>query len=423
MFFTLMLAARPACHVSVGMLLGVVLSQVVAAQELTFDEVLHLATTTQPQLDARRSAIEAAHEAAVLARELPDPKLKLGVINVPIEGDNALSLNAEPMTMTMIGIAQEFPRQSKRSLRGDVLDLSGEFSAGELSALRLRMRREAALAWLDAWTAERAIEVIGRQQDEARIELDSLAIALRNNRAGVADLASARVALELLRDREQEQLGAQNAARAMLARWIGPRAQAPLPVSLPQLRQPMNPEQILSDLKSHPRIATADVQVRIAESEARLAGLSSRPDWSMEMAYARRGAQFGDMVSLQFQLDLPILQARRQDRAVAAKLAQARQARELREDELRDMDAAVLQLHAQWLAADARAQRFEQRVLPEARNGLHAATAAYRSGKGVLGDVLAARRALLDLELEALMRRVEVARLAVKLDYFSATGE
>ena len=72
-----------------------------SAQELTIGEAQRLAEIGQPQLAARHSAIEAAREAAAAARELPDPKLKLGLLNVPIDGGDALSLDAEPMTMTM----------------------------------------------------------------------------------------------------------------------------------------------------------------------------------------------------------------------------------------------------------------------------------------------------------------------------------
>jgi outer membrane protein TolC len=291
-----------------------------------------------------------------------------------------------------------------------------------LSALRLQMRRDAALAWLDVWVAERALELIARQQSEAQIEIDALAIALRNNRAGSAEVSAARVALELLRDREQEQIGSARAARAKLARWIGERASAPLAERLPALPQPEHAEELARAVEMHPWLDAAEVRARIADTEAQLANLASQPDWSVEVAYARRASEFGDMVSLQFQVDLPILQARRQDRAVAARIAEARQARDLREDDLRAMRAAVLQLYEQWRTATARAQLFDQRVLPEARNSLQAATASYRSGKGRLSDVLAARRELLTLELEALMRRVDIARLSTELDYFSLKG-
>ncbi|UCH47516.1 MAG: TolC family protein [Betaproteobacteria bacterium] len=393
------------------------------AQELTLEEAQRLAETAQPQLNARRSAIEAAGEAAAAARELPDPKLKLGFLNVPIEGDEAFSLDAEPMTMAMIGVVQAFPRQSKRMLRGEVYSLVGERGASELAASRLRLRRDAALGWLQAWLAERALELIARQQAEARIEIESLVIALRNNRANAAEVSAARVELELLRDREQAQLGMKHAARARLARWVGERAAAPLPVALPEKPQPANTDSLARDVATHPRLEAAQVQARIAETEARLANLSTRPDWRMEVAYGHRAPKFGSMISLQFQIDMPILQDRRQNRSIAARLAEARQARELREDELRQMRAAALQLHAQWESADARSRLFEQRVLPEARKRLRAATASYRSGKSELGDVLEARRALLDLELESLMRRGEVVRLLVELEYFEATGE
>ena len=54
-------------------------------------------------------------------------------------------------------------------------------------------------------------------------------------------------------------------------------------------------------------------------------------------------------------------------------------------------------------------------------NALHLehALAAYRAGRGTLFEALAARRALLDAQLEHLMRQVETARAAVALDYFA----
>lgn len=400
-----------------------VISAEAQAQELTLEETQRLAETAQPQLNARRSAIEAASEAAEAARELPDPRLKLGIVNVPIEGDRAFSFDAEPMTMATIGVIQAFTLQSKRMLRGEVYSLAGERSASELAELRLQLRRDAALSWLEVWLAERALELIARQQREVQIEIESLVIALRNNRASAADVSAARVELELLRDREQAQLGMKHGARARLSRWVGERAAAPLPVALPEKPQPGNTDLLASIVAAHPRLEAAQTQARITETEAQLANLSTRPDWSMELTYGHRASQYGGMISLQFQFDMPILQDRRQNRSIAARLAEAQQARELREDELREMHSAALQLRAQWQSADARVRLFEEHVLPQARNSLRAAIASYRSGKGQLREVLAARRALLDLELAALMRRAEVMQLAIELEYFGATGE
>lgn len=393
-----------------------------SAQELTLEETQRLAETAQPLLAARRNAIEAAHEGAVAARALPDPKLRLGIVNVPIEGADALSLGAEAMTMTTVGVMQEFPRRAKRELKSEMLRLSGERSGQELAFLRLRIRRDAALAWLDAWAATRAVDLVGAQQREARIEIDALTIALRNNRASAASLSEARVALELLGDRRRMFDGEQRLARAALARWIGERADAALPETLPAFAPPIDADALVRHVAAHPHLASVDTQARIAATDAQLANLSVRPDWSMELAYGRRGPGFADMVSLQFQIDLPILQHDRQDRTIAAKFAEAQQARELREDNLREMRADALQLHARRETADERALVFSERVLPEARNRLQAALASYRGGKGTLSEVLRARRALLDLELETLMRRIEAAKATVALDFFAGAG-
>ena len=61
--------------------------------------------------------VDAAREMAGPAGELPDPKLKLGVENVPTNGADSWSLTRDFMTMTKIGVMQEFPREEKRKLR------------------------------------------------------------------------------------------------------------------------------------------------------------------------------------------------------------------------------------------------------------------------------------------------------------------
>jgi outer membrane protein TolC len=139
----------------------------------------------------------------------------------------------------------------------------------------------------------------------------------------------------------------------------------------------------------------------------------------LELAYAKRGSQFSDMISLQVGIDLPIFQTNRQDRSVAAKFSQAQAAREIREDNLLEMRADALRLHAAWEVAHGRADAYGNRILPQARLRADAALAAYRSGKSALSQVIAARRALLDAELEHLMRRVETAKAAIALDYFA----
>ena len=84
---------------------------------LSLAETLRLAVARSPQLGSQRAMVDAAREMAGPAGELPDPKLKVGVENVPTEGPDAWSLTRDFMTMSRIGLMQEFPRAEKRELK------------------------------------------------------------------------------------------------------------------------------------------------------------------------------------------------------------------------------------------------------------------------------------------------------------------
>jgi outer membrane protein TolC len=394
-----------------------ILTAPVAAQTLTLEEAQQLAVISQPLLDSRQASIVAARESAIAAQQLPDPKLRAGILNLPVEGPEAFTLGQEAMTMRMVGVMQEFPRREKRALRGRLLQLEGERGELELEFLRREFRRDAAAAWLDAWLPVRSGALIRALREETQMQIDAQTIQLRAGRASAADVAMLRVEYELLRDREQQALGEEQAARAMLSRWIGERASAPLPETLPDVAAP-SLDVLRGAIDAHPHLNVFAMDAQIADVDARLARLASKPDWNIEVAYSQRGPAFSNMVSIQFGIDLPLFQRNRQDRTVLAKLAAANAARGMQEDNRREMRAEAARLHALFVASRDRARLFRERVLVEAQARLEAAAAAYRGGRGSLAQVLAARSALLDLEIEALTREAAATRSAIELAYF-----
>ena len=56
---------------------------------------------------------------AVSAGQLPDPIATLGVNNLPVNGPDAWSLTRDFMTMTSVGVMQEFTRADKREARAE----------------------------------------------------------------------------------------------------------------------------------------------------------------------------------------------------------------------------------------------------------------------------------------------------------------
>src|SRR5690349_5829958 len=68
------------------------------AAPLSLLDALRIAGDQSPQLAAQRSAIAAAEQGVVSARQLPDPKLFFGVDNLPVTGADSLSLTRDFMT-------------------------------------------------------------------------------------------------------------------------------------------------------------------------------------------------------------------------------------------------------------------------------------------------------------------------------------
>jgi outer membrane protein TolC len=393
-----------------------------AAQPLPLQEALDLAVIDQPLLAGQRASIEAGRQASVAAAQLPDPTLKAGILNMPIEGAEAFTLGRDSMTMRTVSVMQAFPREEKRRLRGDMLRLDSEQRALEFDFTTRMIRRDAALAWLDVWYAERGVELVHALQAQTRTLVDSLAIGLRTGRASAADAAAGQVELELLGDREAEYSRRAAVARVDLGRWIGGASSRPLPAAAPVLRPPVPVTQLLAELERHPHLDAMAVQTRIAETDARLAQAASKPDWNLEVGYANRGSAYSDMVSIQVGIDLPLFQHDRQDRQVLAKVAEASRSRALRDDNLRQMRADLARIDAERESAEARAAAFRDRILPSAQARVDAAAAAYRAGTGTLSAVLDARRTMLVLGLERLEREGQAARALLQLEYFTTAG-
>lgn len=402
-----------------GVALALVIGRAsVAAEPLGVGEAMALALTDQPLLASGRSAIDVAEQSAVAAAQLPDPKIGFGLSDLPVTGSEAFSPRRDNFTQFKVGVTQEFPRAEKRRLRGELGHLESERASQELDLAQRRVRREAALAWLDAYYPELAVKLIRDLQREARIQIDALNIAYRAGRTNQADVLAAEVELDLLQDRETEFAHLSEGARAGLARWIGTAAQRPLAEEFSELPAPPSLARLQQIVATHPHLNALEKQVEAARTEVALAREAYKPDWRLEASYGNR-LDFPDFFSIQVGIDLPVFTKNRQDRGLASKLSLLDQSRSAREDALRAIEADVERFYADWRAAVERIARFDERILPQAEQRIEAARSVYKSGRGDLSAVLAGRRSHLDLMLKKLALQVDAGRALVQLHYFT----
>jgi outer membrane protein TolC len=388
-----------------------------AAAPLALNEALAIAERESSLLVAQRSAISAAEEATAAARELPDPKLKLGIENLPADGPDRYSLTRDFMTMRKVGVAQEFVRGEKREIKGRRAENELHREQAMLGDARAALRRDVALPWLERYFAERMAAVVDEQYAETDLQRESLQAGLRAGKAQPADLLALQVNLQSLLDRRAEYRRQAARATALLSRWLGAESVRPL-AALPTRLLAAQHRDVATHAENHPHLQTLERQIDVARNEADLARAANKPDWGLEVSYAQRGPQYSNMLSVQVSIDLPLFQANRQDRSVAAKMAQVEQARALREDALRQHQAEARATWADWEAATARLQRFDETLLPLSRERSQLALAAYRGGQGSLAAALEARRVEIELRLQQLQLAAEQGRAYAQLLYF-----
>lgn len=409
-----------------ALIAAVALPQLGYAQTtLSLAEAQRIAVERSRQLVAQDASITAAREMAVAAGQLPDPTLKFGLDSLPVTsapGVQAGSLTQDSFTTRRIGVMQEFTRGEKRKLRAERGERDAQRATAEKTLTLTNIQRDTALAWLDRFYLERMRAVVVTQAHETDLEIEGAEGAYRAGRGSQADIFASRSSRVMLDDRLSELDRRILNARAMLARWIGDAANAPLAGEPAIESVPLQVHKLDSDLEEHPMIAMLKRQVEIAETDVQLAKANKQADWSVEVAYGARGPAYSNLLSVGVSVPLQWDRKNRQDREIAAKVAMVEQAKALEEDALRAHIAEVRTMLNEWENGRERLGRYERELVPLAKSRTEALLAAYRGGKADLATVLAARRGEIDVRLQAIQLEMETARVWGQLSFLIPSG-
>lgn len=395
----------------------------VAAQALSLDEAIRIGEGRSARVAAQSSAVTAASDLAGRASQLPDPKLKFGLENVPVSGEDAWSLTRDFMTMKRIGVMQDIVNGDKRKARSERAARELGVEQAGLVLERANLRRDIALAWYDTLHATRALEVMSDLVNAVALQQDTVAASIAAGRAAPADGFTARSAVEAARDQviDQERILAR--ARIALSALVGTDAQRPMGEAPDTARLAVPVAAVLDSLDRQPALQVLESRTALARSDVAVAQSSKKPDWGVELSYGQRSPYYSNMLSLMFSVDLPIAPANRQDRDVAASLAQVERARAQLEEARRMYAAQVRGLAVDWEAWNKRVQRFEQLLVPLARERAEVSLASYRGGKGELMAVIEARKAEAETRLGLHNALLERGRAWAGLNYLVPNEE
>ncbi|ADV00459.1 MULTISPECIES: TolC family protein [Comamonadaceae] len=367
------------------------------AYALSFVEAREIAEQQSPRVSAQRLQIDAVESAQKAAGTLPDPKLSIGLESFPISGMDRWSLTRESMTGQRLALMQEVPNQAKRAAKVASAQARVERERAALVLQRLQIRQELGLAWIAAQAVEQRDQLLAELLAENRRLQDSLLARVAGGSAQAGDLLTAQQEALALSDRRDDLQRDRSKARAMLRRWVGPRADESLQGGTGPLIHPV--AQLRAELSSHAELALYPTMQSMARAESHEAQSESRGDWSWEVAYTRRDRRWGDMVSFQLTFDLPWQKERRQTPMIQAKQRELERLEAEQEDvtrkHLQELDDSAAELQA----LDSQIERLQSTGLQLAQGRAELALSNYRSAKGDLSAVLGARAQVLEARL------------------------
>lgn len=367
------------------------------AYALSFVEAREIAEQQSPRVSAQRLQIDAVESAQKAAGTLPDPKLSIGLESFPISGMDRWSLTRESMTGQRLALMQEVPNQAKRAAKVASAQARVERERAALVLQRLQIRQELGLAWIAAQAVEQRDLLLAELLAENRRLQDSLLARVAGGSAQAGDLLTAQQEALALSDRRDDLQRDRSKARAMLRRWVGPRADESLQGGTGPLIHPV--AQLRAELSSHAELALYPTMQSMARAESHEAQSEARGDWSWEVAYTRRDRRWGDMVSFQLTFDLPWQKERRQTPMIQAKQRELERLEAEQEDvtrkHLQELDDSAAELQA----LDSQIERLQSTGLQLAQGRAELALSNYRSAKGDLSAVLGARAQVLEARL------------------------
>jgi len=160
-----------------------------------------------------------------------------------------------------------------------------------------------------------------------------------------------------------------------------------------------------------------------AETGIELARQKYKPEFALDVTYGGRGgtnpngSSRTDMLTAMVVMDIPLFTKNRQDRVVAAQIAESSAAMFSRDDLLRRMRSEVDFHLATYQRQQQRIDLFENSLLPEAEFSSEASFGAYQSSLEDLTTLLRTRITEFDLQLEHARLLAEVRKTEARLLY------
>ncbi len=381
------------------------------ATDLSLSLAEQLALARDPKQHQFNHQAQGLREQGIAGSQLADPMVRLGLANLPTD---SFSLTQDPMTQINIGVSQQFSRGDSRALTQEGFEQQALMVEEQAEIRQLEALQQVRVLWLQLQYTEVAQDLVLQNRQLFEPLLGYVQTQFELGMKQSQDVLMAELELHKFDEIAARYAQQEQSLRGQLARWLGEDAWRELGAELPEWPETRElADSQLSDLaqqytlfKTHPMLVYAERQVTLADNRIELAEQSYKPAFKVELGYGNRqfkepdGSTRADLLSGFVSMDVPLFTEKRQDRKLAA-------AHSGKGASLAERDALVYQMSGQLSQAMAayqqskmRMERYQQTVLPQARQRSESVLQGYQSNTASFDDVMRAQLDVQNLELE-----------------------
>ncbi len=393
---------------------------------LNLQQAENIAVESDPTIESYKATSLSFIDESVAADTLPDPTLRLGAINVPVD---TFDLQQEQMTQLKIGIQQNFPRGDVLSIKQKQSQYLSQASLSMAGDARLKILRDVRENYLNLYYEISAYKII---RETRKLFSKLVKITESNYAAGHVnqqDVVLAGLELARLDDRATKIQASEEGYRATLAQWIGDIAWNDIDSGFPRLPALLEGVDLNSVIPEHPLIRAESAKINASKQMTEMARQEYKPGWSLLVDYGFRsgnnpdGTERADFASAIVSLDVPLFTANRQDKTVSASEKKISAARYSKDDQLRKLKRIYEKNYRLWSRLGDREQLYKNSLLTAAKNNTQASLNAYQSGITEFNTLMRAQITELDVRLEDLRVRVDRAITQAKILYITGDAK
>jgi outer membrane protein TolC len=391
------------------------------------DRLIQRTIEVSPKLNSLKKKQQAAETEADQVSNLPDPVLKLGVVNLPT---NSFSFTQEPMTGKIAGLSQSIPFPGRLSAAGEVKNINPEIIQQELDDYTNELKMKVKNNYYDLANIRKTINLTKESKRLLESILKVVATKYKVLKASQQNLIHAQTEITRIEDKimqlENKERTFQSNINVLILEDPANKVETG---DLPEITTRELSVNLLDSLaqKYRPYLKGVKLQEEQARLMKEAAEYEFYPNFNLSLQYTQReeiaasNTNLNDLVSMIVGISLPINYGGKK----SASVEEAQLKGEMIADQYQ---AARQMLYENFAASISKMRELEERealiidgLIPQTYQSYKASLAAYQVDEVDFINVIDAQNKLLQVETEMYNIRTDYFKEKSKLEFLIGT--